>query len=804
MLKSLSLSVLSLAALCAALPLAAEIRLASGGKTEYTVVAPEKPTDDEKAAAGDLAATLSRITGAKFTVGGDAPRKLYVGKKAPSDKTPLKEYERRAKEENGDIYLYGNGLQGNTFAVYDFLEKYFNCRWYTFFGDMCIPEKREAVFDKIDLSVVPSFDSFGYFGDRNTQDTVDGRAFRRRARVYDLRLELTEPFIGSGDPHILSRMLPPGVPLPSGVNQLKPPFKYFEDKAYFKTNPEYFAMNAKGNRVPGFQACFSNPGTRKTLIENSDILIKNASKGGPARVWMDLNDKGHYPEPVCSCPECMKLHKKYADPAGAYWDFLFELCGRFAKKYPEIKLMTNAYNLTQGTPKFPGGVKTPKNLVISIAPLGTTNFMRTYKDTPRVYNNISAWNKVIGGKYSIWLYPTVYRRPLHTHPLVANINRIVENLRQLKQLGVDELTAEFGCGPHGDMGFNELRFYLISVLARDINADVGKLIGDFMAHYYGKAAPLMRKYLSELEECEAKETNWMRYWPDHRAVLQYLTPENLLRWQGYFDEMEKLTSADAKANMHVRRARTNLDEATMSVWYKFAPGEMPDRDMMYARYKQAVYDAACDRVASLFPESERAGRIAHAVEFRDKSMYYHYALAGKWRPLPAKFAKLQKAGRLFRLVPYNNRRPRPKLSTDAGAAAGIALEGTMPKRFLFQFTCWPGVALHNGEWVYRGESRLMVHKLSVKKVPDDRQYHYYYIGTTRLWRDSLIRTDSIRVGTGVVTGLLFDPKNPEQRFDVYISLKRDGQKLWFDEMLFVKSDKKSTLEAPQRPKEIEF
>ena len=45
-----------------------------------------------------------------------------------------------------------------------------------------------------------------------------------------------------------------------------------------------------------------------------------------------------------------------------------------------------------------------------------------------------------------------------------------------------------------------------------------------------------------------------------------------------------------------------------------------------------------------------------------------------------------------------------------------------------------------------------------------------------------------------MTGLLYDPTHPEQRFDVYISLRREGEKLWFDEMLFVKSDKPGTLE----------
>ena len=116
------ISACMIAAACAAtLPAAAgDIRLASGGKTDYTIVAPEKPTKHEQAAVKDLAKYLSQITGAKFAVNGDAPKKIYVGKKAPSDKTPLKEYERRVKEDSGDVYIYGNGLQGNALAYFRF------------------------------------------------------------------------------------------------------------------------------------------------------------------------------------------------------------------------------------------------------------------------------------------------------------------------------------------------------------------------------------------------------------------------------------------------------------------------------------------------------------------------------------------------------------------------------------------------------------------------------------------------------------------------------------------------------------
>ena len=110
----------------------------------------------------------------------------------------------------------------------------------------------------------------------------------------------------------------------------------------------------------------------------------------------------------------------------------------------------------------------------------------------------------------------------------------------------------------------------------------------------------------------------------------------------------------------------------MSVWYKFKPGEMPDRDMMNDRYHQAVRDSAEDRWASAFNASERRAKVDNAVEYRDRAMYYHYALAGKWRPLPPKFAKLQKAGRLFRLVPHINRQPRPRLAADPAAAGRLS------------------------------------------------------------------------------------------------------------------------------------
>ncbi len=759
-----------------------EIRLAENGKTDYTIVAPEKPSRDDESAVRDLREYLTRITGAKFTVNGDAPHKIYVGRKAPSNKTPLQAFERRVRSENGDVYLYGAGLKGNAFAVYDFLEKFFDCRWYTFYGDMCIPEKKNAVFDDLTLNVIPSFDFFCYNGGQDIRQNAEADGFRRRARIYDYCPggEMAEAVLLEG--HMMSRVIPPGVSI-GRANPLPPPLKYFNGKKYFETNPEFFSKMKNGRRVPGFQLCFSNMALRREFIKNLEILVENEYRGGPARMSLGLNDKGHWGDPCCHCAECKKLNEKYGHPAGSYIDFLLEVCRYFKAKYPDIRFQISAYSQMLYPP--PRGMEhTPENLIISMAPLGDTNFLRSYDETPVVYDNMRNWSRVANGRFGVQLYPTVYPRPLWTYPLVANINRLVQNIRTAHELGMTELRAEFGCGPNGDMGFNELRVYLISALARDANADVDALKRDFMEHYYGKAAPMMLKYLAELEACEKAEKNALRWWPDHRSALSYLTPENLLKWQNDFAVMEKLTAADTKANLHVRRARTNLDEATMSVWYKFSPGTMPDRDVIYKRYMQNLRDSLGDVLATYEPANERPARRDRLVRWRERSMYYHYALAGKWRPLPKRFAELP-AGSVKRAVPHINRKTLERNVEDS--AVGIAAKGEMPKtdvKFVIQH--WDGV-----KEAPRVDLKPGLSLEALEKGKGRRRY--YYIGTTKLYPDAMISTHQLCFASGVMVGHLFDPRNPEQRYDVYLALKPTGKVLWFDEAVFVKTDRKSDI-----------
>lgn len=223
----------------------------------------------------------------------------------------------------------------------------------------------------------------------------------------------------------------------------------------------------------------------------------------------------------------------------------------------------------------------------------------------------------------------------------------------------------------------------------------------------------------------------------------------------------------------------------MSVWYKFRDGEMPDRDMMKRRYLKTLRDSYTDCLATYEPAREREGYVKNWSKWRYRSMYYHYALAGKWRPLPEKFAKLPK-GRVLRTVPYIN---RGVLDEVADTATGLAVKGSFPPNpstdiFDVWMRRWDGLK----EFRYKLPPQLSISGL--KRT--DGKHDYYYAGTTRLYPDCQLEINGIRGGCGVAIGYLYDPADPLRQYDVYLSLRVEGGTIWFDEAVLVKTDKPAT------------
>ena len=119
---------LAMFAVAAALTAQAEIVLARGGKSDYTIIYDAKTPDVlVDPAVRDLAETLREITGAEFPIKAQAAAegpKIHIGVTPPGDKDDFASRERRIKSVGSDLYIYGDRRYGTAGAIYNFLRDF--------------------------------------------------------------------------------------------------------------------------------------------------------------------------------------------------------------------------------------------------------------------------------------------------------------------------------------------------------------------------------------------------------------------------------------------------------------------------------------------------------------------------------------------------------------------------------------------------------------------------------------------------------------------------------------------------------
>ena len=748
---------LLLCGLASALPAAGgEIVLAEGGKTPFEVVAAAGARSDEKAAAADLAAVLNEITGADFSASPEKTKRILVGVRPECDTEPLKEDERRVTTHDGELYLYGGGEYGNVNAVYDFLRDELGCRWYNVTGDQRIPRRGKLVIGELKKSLVPSIPYM-------TSDRV-GRypAWKTFSRRHGL-VDLFATNISTYGAHAGQRIIPSGlVPFggPHGVTNTPPPLELFKDKKYLETNPEFFAVDAKGRRWAGAQLCYSNLAMRDEFERNIELLLK-AEKYSGGRKILGIGQDDNAGK-FCYCPECEALEKKYDHPAGPYFDFLLDMSKRFEKKHPKLLLCFLAYHATLEPPKC--FTKLPANLLPSYAPLGC-DFSKplTHRVNAEQLRNFERWARLVP-RMHWWSYPTTYPRPIMSYPLVANIHRIAENFRLAHKLKVWLAYDQFGYGPYHNFGFNDLRLYLLCELCRRIDADEQAIIREYTDACYGKAAPMLRKYLAELEKLELASPRYLRWNPDI-LISEYATGANLLRWERDFDAMMKLASGDPRHVLNVRRARFVLDQMLLAKWPYLSDAERAkagDLEALISRLDKIIAEDAADLRKSIREsDPERFRRdVAGSCRWIHKGLDQYVARARGGKPLPSNFARHKT---LYRILPNRN---REALDEDPEAPFGLC-------------TVWRCVKAPSWfclrSFDHRRQPQWQREQLPkpfspgrIAKTPADGKYHYYHLGSITITPDCQI--GCLNSVSGFSLSHLYDPKRPNRLFDVHAAV----------------------------------
>jgi hypothetical protein len=455
------LAALLMAAPCA-LHAASSTRLAEAGRALQPVVISTNASDATKAVAGELAAYLGRISGAKFEVqNGDGSRGIVLGTLAEFPNRSLagalkihNTYDGREafviRSEKDRLLLIGAADPGASHAAFRLLEQ-LGCRWFFPAKEWEVVPSAPDLSVKLDVAERPRilarriWYGYGLFGDRghphggSAQKDYDAWA-RHNLMAGSLRV-----YAGHAWQSIIA-----------------------DNKKTFADHPEYLAL-VKGRRE-GEQLCVSNPGVQRLAVE---WALKFFEKY-PDRemVSMECSDG----DGQCECENCAKL--------GSVSDRVFSLANTVARevaeKFPGKMVGCLAYNQHSEPPSF----KLEPNVYVQL----TAGFIRGRYSHDEL---LELWPKACANLgfyeyFSVWLWD-FDKLPGGNG---GNITRTKTMIDRYLKAGATSFDAESG----NNWGVHGRGYYVCNKLLWNPDADVNALLADFYDKAFGPAASAMKRY----------------------------------------------------------------------------------------------------------------------------------------------------------------------------------------------------------------------------------------------------------------------------------------------------------------------
>ena len=542
----------------------------AAGLESYTIVRTEALPETDAFVLGDIRGLLARgLGGVEVPVcapdAAPAAKRIFFGIPSPDfDVASLADQERVVDVRDGDVYLFGGGTNGTRYAAYGFLQDVLGYKFFDMRGGIAVPDlkmvaltncvrRRRFDFENRSSSCwsLCNGEKSAMFMFRHGMNGVMDGAFEGFIErecggrtVSDFR----EPWPAS---HATAVYLPRNLQISA-----PPEAKKLAGGDLEKLHPEYFTLQG-GKRVFGHQRCLSNPGARELL--KKALFAKMALTKEPS--YFDCS-AGDTPGRFCECAGCVALEEKYGTPAGPLLDAVLEFCPEAARLYPRhcIKMLVYRKEQTQRPPK--NVARLPDNFVTDFAPIDD-DFSKDWTD-PCNADTLADMRKWcgMGRRTLVWYYPNTYGG---ITPPLGNVERLANDMRIMKEAGVTGLNMSHSVGVPRMTGFTELQSYLIMRLWDDSSQDWRRLVREFLDFEYGAAADGVAAYLSELEGLRKGMKTWLA-WDASRslAYYDYLTPENIMRWEGDFDRMERLLADDRVRLRSLRRIRYNLDNALVA------------------------------------------------------------------------------------------------------------------------------------------------------------------------------------------------------------------------------------------------
>ncbi len=555
------------------------LTIAENGQAKAVIAVAADAPLPEQFAAEELARFLNQITGATFPIQNepaDSQPCLLVGVKMAQTADPQFNPEKLGQDGivirtlDNKLILAGGYPRGTLYAVYTFLEEQLGCRWWSSTVST-IPQQQTITLTDLNIQYIPPLEyreSFWF-------DAFDGDwAARNKCNGASERLEEKH-----GGKHIYEGFVHTFYPL-------IPPDRYFND------HPEWFSEINGKRTCDHAQLCLTNEEMRQELVKN----LKERLRNNPAATIASVSQNDWIGN--CQCANCAAIDEKEGSPAGSLLHFVNAVAADIESEFPHVAIDTLAYQYTRTPPKF---VKPRPNVIVRLCSI-ECSFSQPLADdrNAKFRDDITGWAPICSRLY-IWDYTTNFSHYLLIHP---NLRVLGPNVKFFADHNVKGL-FEQGCYNTNGGEMAELRGWVLAKLLWNPTLDSHKLVNEFLAGYYGPAAPALYEYLQLTHNAVEASGDWLGCFSGIDA--KFLTFDLLNRGMGILKKAEQAVQSDPELLFRVQVAELPILYALILRW----------DDMMY-QAQQAKTDwpfaKAIDQVFEEFKVIAQKKNITRLTE----------------------------------------------------------------------------------------------------------------------------------------------------------------------------------------------
>ena len=573
------------------------IRLCEDCRTRYSVWVAPGCTESEIYAAEELSRYLMRVTDANFAFlqGVKRPNKAIIignpetvgewGVDAAACDLGTDGFVIRAVGE--DILIFGGRPRGALYGVYDFLERFAGCRWYT--PSVSKIPSRPTIDLPDDLNIVqkPAFEYRESFFVGNSMDG-DWAAHNR----------------SNGNAHRLYRHHGGKVayyPFVHTFNSLLNPDEYFDE------HPEYFSM-VDGQRLrERTQLCLSNPDVARIATER----VKTWVREHPEATIFSVSQNDWYNP--CQCPECAAFDAAQGSHAGTLIRFVNQIAEEIEKINPDLVIDTLAYQYTRTPPK---SIRPRRNVCVRLCSIECC-FAHPLDECDRVMSfanrihgdsfqrDLEGWAKVCDRLY-VWDYVVNFHHYVMPFP---NFGVLAANLRYFRRNNVTGVFEEGSTSQWGHTEFIELKSWVLAKLLWDPDQDTQALVEDFVAGYYGEAAVYVMQYFNFLNDrlAASPDTHFGIYDP---PKVEYLSPEDIRYALNLFEK------AQAAAESPAIRERAAVAGLPIRYWALLKMPPSPEREAMIDAFREDLEKRNIMQITEGVALDESISRLRAGLTYR--------------------------------------------------------------------------------------------------------------------------------------------------------------------------------------------